>query len=248
VSLCSATEQWCAMALAGPRARDVLERVLDGADASNAHLPFMGVLEACAGGAPVRVFRISFSGELAFELACPWGYGESLWERVLRAGAGFDLTPYGTEALSILRIEKGHPAGQEFDGRTTAADFGMARLVSAKKRCVGRTLAERPGLADPERPALVGLVPVDAGAQLRGGAHLVADPGDARTATDLGWTSSVHWSPHVGAWIALAFVAGGLERWHGKRLWALYPLKDEVVEVEVRAPCFVDPEGARLRG
>ena len=248
VSVCSATEQWCAMALAGPRARDVLELVLDGADVSNAALPFMGVLEATAGGAPVRVFRISFSGELAFELACPWGYGEALWERVLRAGAGFDITPYGTEALSILRIEKGHPAGQEFDGRTTAADLGMARLVSAKKRCVGQTLAERAGLADPERPALVGLVPVDAGEQLRGGAHLVADPGDARTATDLGWTSSVHWSPHVGAWIALAFVAGGLERWHGERVWAVYPLKDEAVEVEVRAPCFVDPEGARLRG
>ena len=248
VALASATEQWCAMALAGPRARAVLELVLDGADVSNAALPFMGLLESSAGGAPVRVFRISFSGELAFELACPWGYGEALWERVLRAGAGFDITPYGSEALAILRIEKGHAAGQEFDGRTTAGDLGMARLVSAKKRCVGRTLAERPGLADPERPSLVGLVPVATDQQLRGGAHLVEDPADARTASDLGWTSSVHWSPHVGAWIALAFVAGGLERWGGKRLWAVYPLKDEAVEVEVRAPCFVDPEGVRLRG
>jgi sarcosine oxidase subunit alpha len=248
VALCSATEQWCATALAGPRSRDVLGLVLDGADVSNAALPFMGVLEATAGGAPVRVFRISFSGELAYELACPWGYGEALWERVLRAGAAFDITPYGTEALAILRIEKGHPAGQEFDGRTTAGDLGMARLVSAKKRCVGRTLAERAGLADPERPALVGLAPVDTDQQLRGGAHLVEDPADARTATDLGWTSSVHWSPHVGAWIALAFVAGGLERWRGRRLWAVYPLKDEAVEVEVRAPCFVDPEGVRPRG
>jgi len=248
VALCSATEQWCAMALAGPKSRDVLGLVLDGADVSNAALPFMGVLETTAGGVPVRVFRISFSGELAFELACPWGYGEALWERVLRAGAGFDITPYGTEALSILRIEKGHPAGQEFDGRTTAGDLGMARLVSTKKRCVGRTLAERPGLADPARPSLVGLVPVDAEAPLRGGAHLVEDPADARTATALGWTSSAHWSPHVGAWIALAFAAGGLERWGGRRLWAVYPLKDEAVEVEVRAPCFVDPEGARQRG
>jgi len=248
VALASVTEQWCAMALAGPRARDVLGLVLDGADVSNAALPFMGLLESTAGGAPVRVFRISFSGELAFELACPRGYGEALWERVLRAGAAFDITPYGTEALAILRIEKGHPAGQEFDGRTTAGDLGMARLVSAKKHCVGRTLAERPGLTDPERPALVGLVPVATDQQLRGGAHLVADPGDARTASDLGWTSSVHWSPHVGAWIALAFVAGGLERWRGRRLWAVYPLKAEAVAVEVRAPCFVDPEGVRLRG
>jgi sarcosine oxidase subunit alpha len=89
---------------------------------------------------------------------------------------------------------------------------------------------------------------VDAAAQLRGGAHLVEDGGDARTATDLGWTSSVHWSPHVGAWIALGFVAGGLERWQGRRLWAVYPLKEEAVEVTVGAPCFVDPEGVRLRG
>ncbi len=248
VAFCSATEQCCAMALAGPKSRDVLGLVLDGADVSNAALPFMGVLESTAGGAPVRVFRISFSGELAYELACPWGYGEGLWERVLRAGAGFDITPYGTEALSILRIEKGHAAGQEFDGRTTAGDLGMARMVSTKKRCVGQTLAERPGLADRERPSLVGLVPVDADERLRGGAHLVEDPAAARSASDLGWTSSVHWSPHVGAWIALAFVAGGLERWGGKRLWAVYPLKDEAVEVEVRAPCFVDPEGARQRG
>jgi sarcosine oxidase subunit alpha len=248
VALCSATEQWCAMALAGPKSRDVLGLVLAGADVSNGALPFMGVIEAMAGGTPVRVFRISFSGELAFELACPRGYGEALWERVLRAGAAYDITPYGTEALAVLRIEKGHPAGQEFDGRTTARDLGMARMVSTKKRCVGQTLAARPGLADRDRPALVGLVAVEPDAQLRGGAHLVADPADARTATDLGWTSSVHWSPHVGAWIALAFVAGGLERWQGRRLWAVYPLKDEAVEVEVRAPCFIDPQGVRLRG
>jgi sarcosine oxidase subunit alpha len=248
VAFCSATEQWCALALAGPRSREVLGLVLDGADVSNEALPFMGVAEATAGGAPVRVFRISFSGELAYELACPWGYGEALWERILTAGAAFDLTPYGTEALSIHRIEKGHPAGQEFDGRTTAGDLGMGRMVSTKKRCVGQALAERPGLADPERPTLVGLVPVEEDRQLRGGAHLVEDPAEARTETDLGWTSSVHWSPHVGAWIALAFLGGGLERWQGRRLWAVYPLKDETVEVEVRAPCFVDPEGARLRG
>ncbi len=248
VAVCSATEQWCAMALAGPRARDVLARVLDGADVSNAALPFMGVLETTAGGVPTRVFRISFSGELAFELAVPAGYGEALWERVLRAGAAFDLTPYGTEALAILRIEKGHPAAPELDGRTTAADLGMARLVSGKKRCVGQMLALRAGLADPERPALVGLRPVDPAQRLRAGAHLVADPRDARTETDLGWTSSAHWSPHVGAWIALGFVAGGLERWRDRRLWAVYPLKDETVAVEVGPPCFVDPEGVRLRG
>ncbi len=248
VVFCSETEQWCQMALAGPRSRDVLARLLDGVDVGDLVLPFMGFLEAAAEGVPVRVFRISFSGELAYELACPRGYGEGLWQRCLDVGAAFGIRPYGVEVLSILRIEKGHPAGQEIDGRTTAGDLGLGRLVERSATGVGKPLASRRDLTDPGRPQLVGLRPVDPEARLRGGAHLVENPMAASTATDLGWISSAHWSPHVGSWIALAFVAGGVERFGDACLWAVFPLRNEAVEVVVGPVCFVDAEGSRLRG
>jgi sarcosine oxidase subunit alpha len=248
VCFCSATEQWCGMALAGPKSRDVLAAVVDGADVSNDALPYMGLLETTCGGAPARVFRISFSGELAYEINTPWGCGEAVWERCMAAGKSFGIVPYGTEALSIMRIEKGHVAGQELDGRTTAADLGLGRMVSTKKPFVGQSMSQRPGMTDPDRPSLVGVRPADPTQRLRGGAHLVEDPATANGHTTLGWVSSVHSSPTVGSWIGLGFVKGGLEAWQGRRLCAFYPLKDERVVVDICQPCFVDPDGERLRG
>ena len=247
VCFCTATEQWCGMALAGPRARQILRGVVDDADVSNEALPFMGVVEATAGGAPVRIFRISFSGELAYEINTPWGHGEALWERCMGAGQSFGIVPYGTEALGILRIEKGHPAGPEIDGRTTAIDIGAGRMMSTKKHYVGLSLSQRPGLADPDRPRLVGVKPTNEGDRLRGGAHIVGDPRSAGGPQSLGWLSSVHWSPAMDQWIGLGFVRGGFEGREGQRLWAVYPLRDEEVRVDICEPCFVDPEGTRLR-
>jgi sarcosine oxidase subunit alpha len=150
------------------------------------------------------------------------------------------------EALSVLRIEKGHVAGPELDGRTTVPDLGLGRILSARKSFIGQKLMARPGLADPQRPALVGLKPVETGARLRGGAHLVEDPERASGETSLGHVTSVANSPTLGHSIALALVAGG-PQCIGQRLYAVYPLKDETVAVDVVRPVFVDPEGARVR-
>jgi methylglutamate dehydrogenase subunit C len=246
VRFCSVTEQWAGIALSGPRSREVLARVVDGLDVSNEALPYMGVVETTIQGVRARIFRISFSGELAYEINVSAGYGEAIWELLTAAGASLDIVPYGMEALGVLRIEKGHVAGLELDGRTTARDLGLGRMLSTKKPFIGRKLMDRPGLTDPQRPALVGLMPVESDARLRGGAHLVEDPQRASGETSLGHVTSVANSPTLGRWIALALAAGGAERL-GQRLYAVYPLKDEAVAVDVVHPVFVDPEGARVR-
>ena len=247
LSFASVTDQWCAIALAGPRSRDVLAAVAADADVSNEALPYMGVAEITLCGIRARIFRISFSGELAYEINVPSGYGEIAWQGLMEAGAPFGIAPYGTEAMGIMRLEKGHVAGPEIDGRTTARDLGLARMVSSRKAdFIGRRLGERPGLADPKRPQLVGLVPVDRAARLRAGTHLLPKGAEAQAALAEGHVSSIGFSPTLGHFIALAFLRRGPER-IGEALDAVYPLKGERVTVEVRQPVFLDPEGARLR-
>src|SRR5690606_5655608 len=174
------------------------------------------------------------------------GYGEAVWELLMDAGADLGIVPYGMEAMGVLRIEKGHVAGAELDGNTTARDLGLERMLSSDKAFIGPRLLARPGLGHPGRPALVGLQPVERGARRRAGAHLGEDPARARGATSPGHVPSVADSPPLGHWIALALVAGGKAR-VGQRLHAVYPLKDEAVAVEVVHPVFVDPQGARVR-
>lgn len=248
VHFCSATEQWCGIAVAGPSARKVLDDAFGGAvDLANDALPFMGVREFGWRNARARIFRISFSGELAYEINVPWRYGEAMWDTIYNAGVPHGLIPYGTEALGVLRIEKGHVAGNELDGRTTAADMGLGRMMSDKKHYIGLPMSQREGMVDPDRPTLAGFKMLGAEGRLRGGAHLVEDPEKASTETSLGWISSVGDSPAVGTWIGLGYLKGGLSR-KGERLYAVHPLKNETVEVEVCHPVFVDPEGERLRG
>jgi sarcosine oxidase subunit alpha len=213
---------------------------------ANAALPYMGGDETSLGGVPARIFRISYSGELAYEINVPAGYGEAIWELTMTAGTPFDIAPYGMEALGVLRIEKGHVAGPELDGRTTARDLGLGRMLSAKKAFSGQKLMARPGLADPKRPSLVGLKPLDRGRRLRGGAHLAEDPRKATGESSLGHVTSVANSPTLGHWIALALITGGPERL-GQRLYTVDPLRGETVAVDVVHPVFVDPEGVRVR-
>jgi sarcosine oxidase subunit alpha len=246
VQFCSVTEQWAGIALAGPRSRDVLARIVDDLDVGNEALPYMGFAATTIRGVPARIFRISFSGELAYEINLPAGYGEALWELLMTVGAEFGIVPYGMEALSVLRIEKGHVAGPELDGRTTARDLGLGRMLSTKKAFIGQKLMARPGLVDPTRPALVGLKPLDRGRRLRGGAHLVEDPHGAKGTISLGHVTSVASSPTLGHWIALALVAGGRDRL-GQRLHATDPLRGETVAVDVVHPVFIDPQGVRVR-
>ncbi|MFK7892189.1 MAG: sarcosine oxidase subunit alpha family protein [Granulosicoccus sp.] len=247
VCFCSATEQWCGVAVAGPESRALLQSLFGSAlQVDNEHLPFMGVRETLWQGVRTRVFRISFSGEHAYEINVPWGYGEMLWDRLYEKGQAYKVVPYGTEALGVLRIEKGHVAGNEIDGRTTAADMGLGGMMSKTKPFIGQVMTQREGFLSDDRPTLVGLKLKGAG-RLRGGAHLVEDAATATANNSLGWVTSVANSPAAGNWIALGYLRGGLSH-KGKIFTAFYPLKDEAVDVEVCHPVFFDPDGERLRG
>lgn len=249
VHFCSATEQWCGVAVAGPNARAILAKAFaDAIDVSDEALPFMGVRTFEWSGTTARIFRISFSGELAFEVNVPWSAGEGMWNAIWEAGQDHGLIPYGTEALSVLRIEKGHVAGNELDGRTTAADMGLGKMMSTKKPFIGQKLAGREGMVAKDRAKLVGLKLTEDSGRLRGGAHLVIDKDNANAETSLGWVTSVCDSPAIGCWIGLAYLRGGLEEHDGKRLFAVNPIYDEAPAVEVVSPHFFDPQGERLKG
>ena len=245
----SVTEHWAAAALSGPKARHVLEKLVD-IDVSNEALPFLALAPCCvrtaSGDIPARLFRISYSGELAYEVHVPSNHGRAMWEAVLDAGRAFGIMPYGTEAMNTLRVEKGHVViGSEIDGRTTAADLGMERLVNANKWCVGKPLLARPALNAPDRWHLVGLTAQSRTAIPRG-AKIVADPDHALPNPMLGHITSWCFSPNLEAWIALALVSGGRSR-YGETLWAVSPLADLKVRVKVGPSCFIDPSGERLR-
>ncbi len=246
VRLASATDQWAQMAVAGPRARDVLAKVVD-ADLSNEAFPYLAAREVSLfGGLRGRLFRISFSGELAYELAVPAGYGESVADAIMSAGAPFGITPYGAETLGVLRIEKGHVTHAEINGTVTPADLGMGRMVSAAKAdFVGKAMLTRPGLCDPDRPALVGVRPLDPKASFRTGAHILAKGAEATLANDQGYVSSSAWSPHVGSTIGLALVIRGATR-HGEEVLVWDGLRNEMTPALLCAPCFVDPENEKL--
>jgi sarcosine oxidase subunit alpha len=190
---------------------------------------------------------MSYSGELAYEIHVPASHGRAMWEAVIAAGATSGLMPYGTEAMSTLRIEKGHiVVGPEADGRATADDLGIGKLVSPAKWCIGKPLLDRPALKGADRWQLVGLTALD-GAKMPRAAKIVADPDHALPNPMLGHVTSWCWSPNLDAWIALALVANGRAR-HGESLWAVSPLADAKARVKVGPPCFIDPDGERLRG
>ena len=248
VQIVTVTEQWAQYAVAGPHSRRLLQGLLGAAiDVSAASFPYLACAQFEWRGLPTRLFRISFSGELAYELAVPARYGDAAIRAIMAAGAEFGITPYGTEALGILRIEKGHVAGNELNGTTTAADLGLGRMMSTKKDYIGRVLAARPGLADPDRATLVGIFPVDGAAQLYAGAHFLTPNSPATLEHDQGYVTSVAFSPTLGHWIGLGLLLRGPQRL-GERLLAHSPIRGGDTLVEVVSPVFFDPEGARLHG
>ncbi|MCZ4292332.1 sarcosine oxidase subunit alpha family protein [Hoeflea alexandrii] len=247
VQLISTTDAWAQITIAGPNSRELLTRLVDGFDLSNEAFPFMACSElSVCGGLRARLFRISFSGELAYELAVPARYGRALMARLMEAGQDLGVTPYGTEALGVLRIEKGHAAGAEFNGQTSPAMLGMDKLVSVKKDSIGALMSRRAGLAD-ERRRLVGLQPVDPAASVIPGAHLFGAGREQTLATDEGWITSACYSPHVGSMIGLGFLENGDARL-GEAVVAANPLEGQTVSLKVVPIHFVDPEGGRLRG
>ncbi|TAI66107.1 sarcosine oxidase subunit alpha family protein [Bradyrhizobium sp. Leo170] len=248
VQLVSVTEQWAQYSIAGPCSRALLERLLgDAFDVSDAALPYLGCAEFIWRGVLTRIFRVSFSGELAYELAVPANFGDASIRAIMEAGSEFGVIPYGTEALGVMRIEKGHVAGNELNGMTTAADLGLGRMMSKKKDFIGRLLAERPGLVDPERPALVGIQPIDKATRLRAGAHVLAPGAQATMENDQGYVTSVAFSPMLGHWIGLGFIKRGPAR-IGQRLRAYDPVRGGDTEIELVSPIFFDLEGKRLHG
>jgi sarcosine oxidase subunit alpha len=249
VRMVSVSEQWAQAAIAGPKARETLRGVIDARhDLSDEAMPYLAARSVTVGGGvPARLFRISFSGELAYELAVPADHGDAMMRALMKAGEPFGITPYGTEALGVMRIEKGHVAGNELNGQTTARDLGLGKMMSSKKDFVGRLMAQRPALTEADRPSLVGLRPVEKGERLRAGAHFIGIGQAAEMANDEGYMTSVAYSPHLGHWIGLGMIRGGAAR-IGERVRAHDPVRNGDVIVEICSPVFVDPEGVRLHG
>ncbi|MDP9849683.1 sarcosine oxidase subunit alpha [Streptosporangium lutulentum] len=241
----SVTEQWATVALAGPDSRDVLAGLAPGLAVGNESFPFMTWRDARVAGIEARVCRISFSGELAYEINVSAWDGLALWEAVQATGV---VTPYGTETMHVLRAEKGYPiVGQDTDGTVTPADLGMDWVVSRKKAdFLGKRSYTRAGNLRPDRKHLVGLLPVDEDRLLPEGAHLVAasvlpEP----PVPTLGHVTSSYRSAALGRTFALALVSGGRERL-GERLHV--PVGDEMIPVTVTRHVLYDPEGARRDG
>jgi methylglutamate dehydrogenase subunit C len=245
VQAASVTEQWSTFSFAGPRSRALLQKLLPAIDLSNDRFPYMAAVEMRWQDVPARLFRLSFSGELAYEISVPASHGDRLVRALFEVGKDFDAIPYGTEALGVMRIEKGHPAGNELSGQTTAADLGMGRMMSTKKDFIGRVMAGRPGLTDPDRPSLVGIRPLG-GERLRAGGHLIPRRAEAIAANDQGYVTSVAFSPTLGRPIGLALLKRGPDR-IGERVIVHDPVRGPDVEVEICNPVFIDPEGARVR-
>ncbi|MDE0533726.1 MAG: sarcosine oxidase subunit alpha family protein [Albidovulum sp.] len=249
VHLISATDGWAQYSVAGPNSRDLLRKVVEPSfDLSKENFPFMACAETTVfGGVPSRLFRISFSGELAYEIAVPAKYGRSMMERLMSVGEEFEATPYGTEALGVMRVEKGHFAGNELDGRTTALNLGLGRMVSKKKDCIGNVLSERPELNRSDAVKLSGFKPVNRSGMLTAGAHFLSPGQDETMGNDQGWMSSVAYSPTLGHSIGLGFIARGDER-RGETVRAVDLVRGKDVDVEIVSPHFYDPEGVRQRG
>ena len=246
VRIVSVTEQWAQFAVAGPRSRDLLLGVLD-APIDNESWPFMSCGAVSLKGVLGRLFRISFSGEHAYELAVPSRYGAALFSLLVARAEAMAGGAYGMEALNVLRIEKGFITHAEIHGRVTAGDIGMDRMVSSKKDCIGKVMAARAGLVDEEREQLVGLKPVGPVKQLTAGAHIYSDGKDPVSAHDQGYVTSVGFSPTLGHFIGLGFVREGLSR-HGEVLRMTDHLRGIDTQVELCNPVFFDPEGGRTRG
>ncbi|QDW37240.1 sarcosine oxidase subunit alpha [Bradyrhizobium sp. KBS0727] len=245
VWLTSTTEEWAVIAVQGPLARKVLEPLVEGIEMSREAMPHMSVREGKICGVPTRLFRVSFTGELGFEVNVPAGYGRAVWEAIFAAGQPYGITPYGTETMHVLRAEKGFIiVGQETDGTVTPDDVGLGWAIGkAKKDFVGKRSLARPAMAAIDRKQLVGLLTVDPNTVLEEGAQIVADPNQPIPMTMLGHVTSSYWSATLDRSIALALVRGG--RSHiGERLSV--PMPDGPVTVELVEPIFYDPKGARL--
>jgi sarcosine oxidase subunit alpha len=248
VHVSSVSDQWAGVSVAGPLSRETIAASLEVPDAvSRENLPFMGVAPIrMKGGIDAKIARISFSGELAFEVYVPAVYAEAMMDQLHAAVQERGGCLYGLEALGTLRIEKGHVTGAELDGRVTIDDAGLGKMASTSKSYIGSALRQRPELLREDRPQLVGIFPKDRTHTFKGGALLfkygrISGFGE-------GWITGVTHSPALGHWIGIGFIAGGYKAWEGKRVVATDPLRNKDVDVEIVSPHMFDPDGGRMHG
>ncbi|WP_233805541.1 sarcosine oxidase subunit alpha family protein [Paraburkholderia sp. HP33-1] len=244
VRLASVTDHWATFAVVGPMSRKVLQKVCGDIDFANAAFPFMTYREGTVAGAAARVMRISFSGELAYEVNVPANVGRAVWEALMAAGAQYDITPYGTETMHVLRAEKGYIiVGQDTDGSMTPHDVGMGGLVAKSKDFLGKRSLARSDTAKAGRKQLVGLLAEDASFVIPEGSQIVAGPFQGDTAPMLGHVTSSYYSPILQRSIAMAVVKGGLDK---IGTTVTIPLASgKQIAAKIASPVFYDSEGAR---
>ena len=246
VHIISTTEQWAQFSIAGPNARNLLCKIIDpNFNISNETFPYMACAEiTICSGIRARIFRLSFSGELAYEISVPSRYGDALIRELMSAGKEFNATMYGTEALGVMRIEKGHAAGNELDGRNTAVNLGLNGLMAKKKDYIGKTLSSREKLSG--NKTMVGFLSVNPSDKLTSGSHFMNTDDKILPENDQGHMSSVAYSPILERYIGIGFLKNGKDRYN-ETLKAIDFLQNNHVEVKVVSPHFIDPNGDRLR-
>ncbi len=245
VFLTSVTDHWATAAVVGPNSRKVISAICDGIDFSAEAFPFMASRTGKIGELECRVNRISFSGELAYEVNVPANYGRFMWEKLMDAGEQYGITPYGTETMHVLRAEKGYViVGQDTDGSVTVQDLGMNWAVSKTKAdFIGKRSLTRPDTVRTDRKQLVGLLTEQPDSVLPEGAQLVNDPGAATPVPMVGHVSSSYYSACCGHSIAMALVKNGHHRM-GETVYA--PLSDgRILKATITQPLFYDKEGAK---
>jgi heterotetrameric sarcosine oxidase alpha subunit len=246
VNVVSSTEQWAGAAIAGPKSRDVLKKLFPDLDVSNEGLPFMGYMEGKLFGVDAKIYRISFSGELAYEVNVESDNGNFMWEKIIEIGKEFNIQPYGTEALSTLRIEMGHVAGSELDGRTIPYDNSLEGLVSKKKDFIGKRSLIKKAFTASDRQKIVGVVPLDKKTSIPEGSYIVKDAKAKLPNPKLGHVSASCWSVEYDNPFSLAIIKDG-KNMIGQKLYALSPLKNKTIPVEIVSSHYVDPKGERVR-
>ncbi|MGI4857155.1 MAG: sarcosine oxidase subunit alpha family protein [Janthinobacterium lividum] len=244
VRVASVTDHWATFAVVGPNSRKVLQKVCGDIDFDNAAFPFMSFRNGTVAGAASRVMRISFSGELAYEINVPANVGRAVWEALMAAGAAFDITPYGTETMHVLRAEKGFIiVGQDTDGSMTPLDLGMAGLVAQSKDFLGKRSLTRSDTAKADRKQLVGLLTEDPNQVLAEGAQIIAGPLTAAVGPMVGHVTSSYFSPILQRSIALAVVRGGLDK-IGNTVHIPQAGGGQIA-AQISSTVFYDSEGAR---
>ena len=247
VNVTSVSEQWAAAAISGPRSREVIKNCLENPSLiENNNLPFMGFASAnLKDGTPCRIVRISFSGELGYEIYIGSDYANSMMDLIWKEVQNYNGCLYGLEALGALRVEKGHVTGAELDGRVTIEDAGLGKMASTKKSYIGSAMRTRGSLsANKDREQLVGFFPVDKKETFDAGT-IVCEKNNIK-GSGIGRITSVTHSPELGHWIGIGFVQGGKEKWNNKTLIGSDPVRNKQMELEVVSPHMIDPEGKRM--